>query len=367
MHAGPTLLTSSLNRRYYIIGCRKIVRSITCGCTTCRRSMARPKHQLLGQIPTERIVPDLVFNRVGLDYAGPFILKYGSVRKPSFVKAYVCIFVSLSIKAVHLELVSDLTTDTFIVALWRFISRRGKPSLIWSDHGTNFVGAIRELKEFIAFFQNQKTQGIISEICAMQNITWKFIPECCTPHFGGLWEAAVKSKTHLKRVIGETKLTFEEFTTVLTQVEACLNSRPLVPLPCDGDTIEPLTPGHFLIGRPLEALPDSSKSYCSISLLKRWHLCQHLTRHFWRRWTAEYIDIIRRFVKWHHPSRNNLQVGDVVILQEDNLVPIKWPLGRIVTTYPGRDGLVRVVDVKTSHGIYKRPITKIALLLPIDS
>ena len=167
-------------------------------------------------------------------------------------------------------------------------------------------------------------------------------------------------------MIGETKLTFEEFTTVLTQVEACLNSPPLVPLPCDGDTIEPLTPGHFLIGRPLEALPDSSKFCCSISLLKCWHLCRHLTRHFWRRWTAEYIDIIRRFVKWHRPSRN-LQVEDAVILQEDNLVRIKWPLGRIVTTYPGRDGLVRVVEVKTSHGIYKRPTTKIALLLPIDS
>ena len=109
MHVGPTLLTASLNRRYYIIGCRKIVHFITRGCTTCRHSMARPKHQLLGQIPTERITPDLVFNRVGLDYAGPFILKYGSVHKPSFIKAYVCIFVSLSIKAVHLELVSDLT------------------------------------------------------------------------------------------------------------------------------------------------------------------------------------------------------------------------------------------------------------------
>ena len=366
MHAGPTLLTASLNRCYYIVGCRKIVRSITRGCITCRRSTARPKPQLLGQIPTERITPDLVFNRVGLDYAGPFILKYGSIRKPSFIKSYVCIFVSLSIKAVHLELVSDLTTDTFIAALRRFIARRGKPSLIWSDHGTNFVGAVRELKEFITFFQNQKTQGIISEFCAMQNIVWKFIPER-TPHFGGLWEAAVKSmKTHLKRVIGETKLTFEEFTTVLTQIEACLNSRPLAQLPCDGDTVEPLTPGHFLIGRPLEALPDSSASYRSISLLKRWHLCQNLTRHFWKRWTAEYINIVRRFVKWHHPSRN-LQVGDVVIVRENNLVPIKWPLGRIVNVYSGRDGFVRVVDVKTTNGIYKRPITKIALLLPIDN
>ena len=218
MHARPTLLTASLNRRYYITGCRKIVRSITRGCITCRRSTARPEHQLLGQIPAERITPDSVFDRVGLDYAGPFILKYGSVRKPSFVKVYICIFVSLTIKAVHLELVSDLTTDAFIAALRRFIARRGKPSLIWSDHGTNFVGAVRELKEFITFFQSQQTQGVISEFCAVQHITWKFIPEH-TPHFGGLWEAAVKSmKTHLRRVVGETKLTFEEFATVLTQI-----------------------------------------------------------------------------------------------------------------------------------------------------
>ena len=173
-------------------------------------------------------------------------------------------------------------------------------------------------------------------------------------------------KAHLKRVIGETRLTFEEFATVLTQVEACLNSRPLGPLPCDGDTIEPLTPGHFLIGRPLEALPDPPMSYRSMSLLKRWYLCQGLVRHFWKRWTTEYMDTIRRFVNWHHPSRN-LQVGDVVILHEDNLIPTKWPLGRIVNIYTGKDGIVRVVDVKTAHGVYKRPITKIALLLPIDN
>ena len=164
-------------------------------------------------------------------------------------------------------------------------------------------------------------------------------------------------------MIGE-KLTFDEFSTVLTQVEACLNSRPLAPLPCDGDAIELLTSGHFLIGRPLEALPDPSASYQATSLLRRWHLCQHMICHFWRRWTAEYIAIIRRFVKWYHPSRN-LQIGDVVILQEDNLVPTKWPLGRIVNTYHGKDGIVRVVD--TSHGVYKCPITKMALLLPTEN
>ena len=109
---------------------------------------------------------------------------------------------------------------------------------------------------------------------------------------------------------GETTLTFEEFVTALTQGEASLNSRPLAPLPCDGDTVEPLTPCHDLIGRPLEALPDPSALYCSISLLRHWYLWQHMIQHFWKRWTAQYIGIIRRFVKWHHPSRN-LQVGDV--------------------------------------------------------
>ena len=144
--------------------------------------------------------------------------------------------VSLSVKAVHLELVSDLTADAFIASLRRFIAHCGKPSLIWSDHGTNFVGADRELKEFLRY---QKTQGVISKFCS-------HIIEIYPPHFGGLWEAAVK--THLKRVAANDKLTFEEFTTVLTQVEACLNSRPLVPLSCDDNGVEALTPGHFLIG-----------------------------------------------------------------------------------------------------------------------
>ena len=363
MHAGPILLTASLNHRYHIIGCRKIVRSIMRSCITCRRTTVKPNPQVLGQLPPERLTPDSVFSRVGVDYAGPFTVKYGPTRKPKLVKTYVCVFVSLTIKAVHLELVSDLTTDAFIATLRRFIARRGKPTLIWSDHGTNFVGAARELKDFIAFFQNQKTQGFLSEFCAAQGITWKFIPER-TPHFGGLWEAAVRSmKTHLRRIMGEIKFTFEEFSTILAQIEACLNSRPLTPIPNEGDVVEALKPGHFLIGRPLEALPDPSASYQSISLLHRWHLCQHVIRHFWKRWSSEYINILRRFTKWHQPSRN-LQIGDVVILHEDNLIPTKWPMGRVVKTYPGKDGFVRIFDVKTSNGVYKRPITKIALLLP---
>ena len=104
-----------------------------------------------------------------------------------------------------------------------------------------------------------------------------------------------------------------------------------------------------------------------MSLLRRWHLCQSLVRHFWKRWSTEYLSTLRRYTKWHHPSRN-LQVGDVIILQDDNLIPLQWPLGRIVEVHPGSDGLVRVVQVKTSAGIiYRRPISKIALLLLVHA
>ena len=272
LHAGPTLLISLLNSRFHIIGLRRTAQSITRQCVTCRHFTVRPHNQMLGQLPLERVTPGSVFQKVGVDYAGPFQIKYGFVRKPIIVKAYICIFVSLSVKAVHLELVSDLTAEAFLAALQHFIAQHGHPSLIWSDHGTNFVDANHELNELIDFLQNQRTQKTISEFCTCRNIEWKFIPEHA-PHFGGLWEAAVKStKTHLKRIIANVRLTNEEYSTVLTQIEACLNSRPLVPLnTADDDGIQSLTPGHFLIGQPLMALPDPSSLYHSVSLLHRWH------------------------------------------------------------------------------------------------
>ena len=150
---------------------------------------------------------------------------------------------------------------------------------------------------------------------------------------------------------------------VLAQIEACLNSRPLVPLnEPDEDGIEALTPGHFLIGRPLCALPDPSSSYGRLSLLKRWDLCQNLSRHFWKRWSAEYLTTLNKLCKWKNPTRN-LKVSDVVVSKEDNLFPNKWPLARVSQVYYGKDGFVRVATVTTSKGTYKRPVTKLVPLL----
>lgn len=164
---------------------------------------------------------------------------------------------------------SDLSTDA---SLRCFIARRGKPSLIWSHHASNFIGAVCELWDLAQFVESQKTQNLFSEFCSSQNIQWKFIPEHA-PCFGGIWESSVKSlKTHLRRIVGAVKLTFEEFTTVLAQMETWLNSRPLTLLPSDDDEVEALTHGHFLIARPLESLPNPA-FYRFISLLHHWHLC----------------------------------------------------------------------------------------------
>ena len=212
----------------------------------------------------------------------------------------------------------------------------------------------KDRRWYIRFLFNTRYPGI----------QWKFIPERA-PHFGRLWEAAVKSvKFHFKRVVGDTKLNFEELMTVLTQIESCLNSRPLTPLLIhDDDGIEALTPGHFLIGQALESIPDS---YRSFSLLKQWDLCQSIVRHFWKRWSNKYLVSLRWSNKWLHLSRN-FQVNDIAILQDENLFPSKWPLAKVLQVHPGKDGIIRVASVKTGTGVYKRPVSKLVLLLPQDT
>ena len=156
LHAGLTLLCSTLSNHFHILYMRKVARSIVRQCVICRCQTCKPQNQLLIQLPLERVTPGSVFQRVGVDYAGPVKVKYGMVRKPTIVKACICVFFPLSVKAVHLEAVTDVTSEAFIAALRRFIARQGYPTLIWSDNGTNFVGANREIKEFHDFLSNSR-------------------------------------------------------------------------------------------------------------------------------------------------------------------------------------------------------------------
>lgn len=195
-----------------------------------------------------------------------------------------------------------------------------------------------------------------AELADMQ-ITWH-LNAPSWPSAGGLWESAVKSfKFHLKRVIGEQKLTFEEFTTLLTQIEGCLNSRPLCPLTEDPQDLNYLTPAHFLTGGPTLNLIETEKDHRT-----RWHLTQKILQDLWDRWRSEYLIQLAARSKWRQPQRN-LQLNDVVLIHDENLPPGKWSMGRVIELHQGKDGYVRVVSLKTKNGVIKRPIVKVSRLL----
>lgn len=247
-----------------------------------------------------------------------------------------------------------------MAGLRRFVFRRGKPGHLYSDNGTSFVGAKNELKILYDFIRKSEDEIVTS--CAAQNIIWHFIPPS-TPNFGGLWESNIKGvKYHLSRIIGQTLLTYEEFCTFLIQIEGTLNSRPLYALSSDPNDYTPLTPSHFLIGRPMTAVPDHTfQGEIKINQLSRFQLIQKLLQDFWKQWSKIYLNDLQQRHKWRS-STSTIQVGSLVLLKSDNLPTCQWQLGRIVSVHPGDDGEIRVVTVKTAHGLYKRGITKICPL-----
>ena len=384
-HCGPTLLLSHVGNRLHVLSARRLARSVCNDCVVCKKASARIGNQRMGQLPAARVNPTPPFSTTGIDYAGPFTLKRGHTRKPVLVKSYIAIFVCFATKAVHLELVSDLTTDAFLAALRRFVSRRGLPTDIHSDNGTNFIGAKNDLADLYRFLSAETTSSSIQAYLLSNRINWHCIPERA-PHFGGLWEAAVKStKHHLRRVIGLQRLDFEEFSTILTQIEACLNSRPLCATTSHSqDGILVLTPGHFLVGRPLQAYPETVTTD-EPSLCKRWTLCQSIIHHFWKRWSAEYLQHLQKAGKWK-VAKPNLKPGDIVIVTDERTFTNHWVLAKLLKVFTGQDGLVRAVDVqtetvtqptsqfkdsqsmavrlKTRTSILRCSIAKLALILP---
>lgn len=201
----------------------------------------------------------------------------------------------------------------------------------------------------------------IGKLLANDGTTWSFIPPHA-PNFGGLWEAEVRStKTHLKRIIGDSTLTFEELSTVLTQIEACLNSRPLSHLSNCPDDPMPLTPGHFLVGEPLIILPDENYENKNITGLSRWKLTQKMVNDFWRKWSEEYLVTLHQRYKWNVKGFEP-EMNDVVIVRDHNLPPAKWLLGKIVEKHSGKDNITRVVTLKTKNGLCKRPCNKLCFL-----
>lgn len=255
-------------------------------------------------------------------------------------------FICLASKAIHSEVASDLTSNAFIAALKRFIARRGKCENLSCDNGTNFVGAKRELQELHDLLNRQDTRQEIVSWCAEDGINFHFITPR-SPHHGGIWEAAVTViKTHLIKTINSSSLTFEELCTVVAEVESIVNSRPSTALSSDPCDLESLTPGHLLIGEPLVGLPEPSLLQLKDKDLTRWqHLC-FLKQSFWKRWQREYVLQLQQRYKWSVESRN-IEIGTLVLVGDDNLLPQKWLLGRVTELHPGPYKKVRVLSIKT--------------------
>ncbi|XP_044597974.1 uncharacterized protein LOC123274434 [Cotesia glomerata] len=365
-HSGTQSTLYGLRRRYWIVHGRAQVRQEISKCVACFKCKPVLAQFKMGDLPENRVIPQDVFYNTGVDYCGPFFVKQRKYYNRSSVKIYVVVFVCLWSKAIHLEIAEDLTTDALIGALSRFIDRRGRCKNLYSDNGTNFVGANNQLKEVYAILNADSSANKIHNTLSKEGISWHFIPPLF-PHFGGLWEAGVKSmKNHMLRVVGDKLCTVVEFQTFLSRIEAILNSRPISYISPDSNDPLPITPGHFLIGKSIMSLAEEDHREVPINRLTNWEYVTRMKRDFWDRWHKEYISSLNVRTKWC-TGQHSIGIRSVVLLKDDNLPPLQWSLGKVVKIDPGKDGIIRVVDVRIGKRVYTRNVRSLAPLPNIQS
>lgn len=356
LHGAHELVVNELRQQYWIIKLRPTVRAVASRCLFCRYRRSTPQQQRMADLPAARLQHNRrPFTFTGVDFFGPMEVTIGRRRH----KRYGVLFTCLTIRAIHLELTETLSTDSTIMALRRMIARRGTPSVIYSDNGTNLRGADVELKRSVM----ELNQSRLSEDGTVRGIEWRFIPPGA-PEMGGSWERMIRTvKTSLKVVLKERAPHPETLATLLLEIESLVNSRPITYVSCDPNYPEALTPNHFLIG-------TSSNGPClgrfdndDLCLRKQWRVAQRLADMFWGRWIKEYLPTLLPRYKWNKDQRA-LRVGDFVLLIEPNLDRGSWRHGVVSGTHEGGDGRVRVVDVRTRAGVLRRPATRVALLAP---
>ena len=349
-HCGREHLISLLRQKYWPINARKVSSQVISSCLYCRRQRVRPTAPVMAALPECRVSAVAgPFHVTGVDYFGPMMVKV----QRSTVKRWGCLFTCMSTRAIHLELADSLDTDYFIMALRNFIGRRGQPAEMYSDNGTNFVGAYHELKQCLA----ELNQDAVQRYLAPQGIKWNFNPPSA-PHFGGAWERLVRSdKLALKTIIKGVSVK----ESALIEVEAMLNSRPLTHNSADVTDFDALTPNHFLLGRANAAFSPVKVEDREINSRKRWKQVQVIANHVHKRWLKEYLPSLTVRHKWLTTGQM-VQEGDLVLLINDNAPRGQWELGRVIDTYPGEDLCVRAVKIKTAKGEYVRPVSKVCIL-----
>ncbi|XP_055947026.1 uncharacterized protein LOC129980670 [Argiope bruennichi] len=344
-HAGIQILMSSLRENYWILKSRKTIRQVIRNCVICQRFSSRPLEVASAPLPEDRVRDAYVFEVVGVDLCGPLYLKNKS-------KCWAVLFTCAVYRAVHIELVTSLSTDSFILALRRFISRRGRPATIYSDNGTNLVGTSNELKS-VDWVK-------IQEYASVKEILWKFNPPSA-PWWGGFWESLIGMlKSILRKILGKASLQFEELYTVLCDAEGIINSRPLTYLSEDNEDLIALTPAMFLQDVKEIVVPDIDQidaKRMNKKFFYRQKVCQDLRKRF----RIEYLGHLREFSKIRNESK--IKEGDIVLIGDSNVKRINWPLGRVIKLYLGKDKKVRLVEVQTKSGSFLRPIQR---LFPLE-
>ena len=324
-------------------------------CFACRRRQAPVLQQKMASLPEDRITPcKPPFTYVGVDCFGPFTVRRGR----SDVKRYGVLFTCLVVRAIHIEVVHSLDTESFINALRRFIARRGKPEEIRSDNGGNFVKGEKELREAVNAWNQQR----IHESLLQRNIKWIFNPPASS-HQGGVWERCIRTVRKVMKSLMREQVTDDEgLSTLMCEVESIVNGRPITKVSDDPRDLEALTPHHLLLLNPRSSIPPGKFMKEDNYVQRRWRQVQYLADVFWRRWIREYLPSLQERQKWNK-KRRNVAVDDIVLVLDEKTPRSSWPLGRILEVHANsKDGLVRSVKIKTATAMLVRPITKIVLL-----
>jgi hypothetical protein len=339
-----------VRKKYIIIRLDSLLREIKTECPWCIRNKAEPCQQEMAALPKYRFgFPLQAFSKTGLDFAGPFMIRQG--RGKPRLKSYILVFTCLQTRAIHLEVTHDQSTDSVVNAFSRFIDVRGMPQEFLSDNWKSFISKEKELQEWV---RDLDSNLIIRQEYAQ--IVWHFTPPY-GPHHGGIYEIMVKAtKRALKNIFIDHDLNMDEFRTAVSRVAALLNSRPLTRVKKEG-TNQILTPNHFLIGK----LGGSVATKDLKNPVERWRKVCAILNKFWAQFLHEYLPLLTKRTKWQE-EKDNIEVNEVVLLIEENVPRGQWKLAIVLEVFPDKKGIVRRCKIKTSLGVYERPITKLCSL-----
>lgn len=345
-HSGVSETLVQLRERFWILKGRQQVKRIIRKCIICQKFSNKSYSQEISPLPPDRIKEALPFEVSGVDFLGPLYLRNNT-------KIYVALFTCAVVRAVHLEIVMNLTTSEFLMAFRRFISRRGICKIIYSDNAKTFKKADKDLQQMWNLIKNPEVRNYFCE----RRIEWRFIVERAA-WWGGFYERLVRStKTCLKKILGRSSLEYKEFETILLEVEAILNSRPLTFVSNEVDDPSPLCPSHFLIGKRITALPPENirtQQSTKNELTRKYKYRLNLIQQFWKKWKQLYIMDLKSMHKSVNNANFKISKDTVVLIHEDNQPRILWKLGIISEIHPGRDGKIRACTIRLSNGSFIR-------------